>query len=186
MTRIGRNDPCPCGSGKKYKRCCGSLPQNAASEIDSKGLEIISLEDGLTTPYTSVEMVDLIKLSEKIAKAPQDYIFILSESDWDKWANYHLQTMELLSGAKNADEMNKLLGNAMEAQEVGPTILISYLSALPEVGGKYKIGSLTSRTLGDCFAVFFVKAGQEQQRANQIEQYVKETRQSSAAKPPLS
>lgn len=21
---IGRNDPCPCGSGKKYKRCCGS------------------------------------------------------------------------------------------------------------------------------------------------------------------
>jgi len=21
--RIGRNDPCPCGSGKKYKQCCG-------------------------------------------------------------------------------------------------------------------------------------------------------------------
>jgi hypothetical protein len=22
-SRIGRNDPCPCGSGKKYKKCCG-------------------------------------------------------------------------------------------------------------------------------------------------------------------
>ena len=22
MTRIGRNTPCPCGSGKKYKHCC--------------------------------------------------------------------------------------------------------------------------------------------------------------------
>ena len=22
-TNIGRNDPCPCGSGKKYKKCCG-------------------------------------------------------------------------------------------------------------------------------------------------------------------
>jgi hypothetical protein len=22
-THIGRNEPCPCGSGKKYKRCCG-------------------------------------------------------------------------------------------------------------------------------------------------------------------
>jgi len=22
-TRIGRNNPCPCGSGKKYKKCCG-------------------------------------------------------------------------------------------------------------------------------------------------------------------
>ena len=21
--KIGRNDPCPCGSGKKYKNCCG-------------------------------------------------------------------------------------------------------------------------------------------------------------------
>ena len=22
-SKIGRNDPCPCGSGKKYKKCCG-------------------------------------------------------------------------------------------------------------------------------------------------------------------
>ena len=21
-TDVGRNDPCPCGSGKKYKQCC--------------------------------------------------------------------------------------------------------------------------------------------------------------------
>ncbi|HNV68996.1 MAG TPA: preprotein translocase subunit SecA, partial [Candidatus Ozemobacteraceae bacterium] len=24
--QIGRNDPCPCGSGKKYKKCCGQHP----------------------------------------------------------------------------------------------------------------------------------------------------------------
>ena len=23
VTKIGRNDPCPCGSGQKYKKCCG-------------------------------------------------------------------------------------------------------------------------------------------------------------------
>jgi uncharacterized protein YecA (UPF0149 family) len=22
--KVGRNDPCPCGSGKKYKKCCMS------------------------------------------------------------------------------------------------------------------------------------------------------------------
>ena len=22
MTKVGRNEPCPCGSGKKYKACC--------------------------------------------------------------------------------------------------------------------------------------------------------------------
>ena len=23
-TKVGRNDPCPCGSGKKFKKCCGA------------------------------------------------------------------------------------------------------------------------------------------------------------------
>jgi len=23
VKKIGRNEPCPCGSGKKYKNCCG-------------------------------------------------------------------------------------------------------------------------------------------------------------------
>ena len=23
FSKVGRNDPCPCGSGKKYKHCCG-------------------------------------------------------------------------------------------------------------------------------------------------------------------
>ncbi|MBR6650971.1 MAG: preprotein translocase subunit SecA [Clostridia bacterium] len=26
--KIGRNDPCPCGSGKKYKKCCGANTNN--------------------------------------------------------------------------------------------------------------------------------------------------------------
>ncbi len=24
VSRVGRNDPCPCGSGKKFKKCCGT------------------------------------------------------------------------------------------------------------------------------------------------------------------
>ena len=23
VAKVGRNDPCPCGSGKKHKKCCG-------------------------------------------------------------------------------------------------------------------------------------------------------------------
>jgi len=23
LPKVGRNDPCPCGSGRKYKKCCG-------------------------------------------------------------------------------------------------------------------------------------------------------------------
>ena len=28
MSAVGRNDPCPCGSGKKFKRCCGAARVN--------------------------------------------------------------------------------------------------------------------------------------------------------------
>ena len=26
MKAVGRNDPCPCGSGQKHKRCCADKP----------------------------------------------------------------------------------------------------------------------------------------------------------------
>ena len=29
--KVGRNDPCPCGSGKKYKKCCGA-PNSQSGE----------------------------------------------------------------------------------------------------------------------------------------------------------
>lgn len=30
MSKVGRNDPCPCGSGKKYKRCCQAQMEERA------------------------------------------------------------------------------------------------------------------------------------------------------------
>jgi hypothetical protein len=30
--KIGRNAPCPCGSGKKYKKCCLKLEEQRAAE----------------------------------------------------------------------------------------------------------------------------------------------------------
>lgn len=33
MTKLGRNDQCPCGSGKKYKRCCLPRDEAAAAEL---------------------------------------------------------------------------------------------------------------------------------------------------------
>ncbi len=33
MAKIGRNQPCPCGSGKKYKRCCWE--RDRAARVDT-------------------------------------------------------------------------------------------------------------------------------------------------------
>lgn len=38
MSTVGRNDPCPCGSGKKYKRCC--LGQSVEDTRRSRNLTI--------------------------------------------------------------------------------------------------------------------------------------------------
>lgn len=32
MSKVGRNDPCPCGSGKKYKKCCEAVAHAANAE----------------------------------------------------------------------------------------------------------------------------------------------------------
>ena len=37
MKKLGRNDPCPCGSGKKFKKCCWE-DYNAPIVIDAKKL----------------------------------------------------------------------------------------------------------------------------------------------------
>jgi hypothetical protein len=43
QSRVSRNDPCPCGSGKKYKQCCmskeheGRSPRPTASITDLQG-----------------------------------------------------------------------------------------------------------------------------------------------------
>ena len=37
--KVGRNDPCPCGSGKKYKKCCLGKPTTAASSAGAKFTE---------------------------------------------------------------------------------------------------------------------------------------------------
>ena len=38
MTKLGRNDPCPCGSGKKYKQCCLNAGANQAANDRSRAV----------------------------------------------------------------------------------------------------------------------------------------------------
>ncbi len=46
----GRNDPCPCGSGKKYKRCCGvsSSPKIMSGDVQSVERAITAFQQGKT------------------------------------------------------------------------------------------------------------------------------------------
>ncbi|WP_027707343.1 YecA family protein [Zooshikella ganghwensis] len=46
--KVGRNDPCPCGSGKKYKRCCMDAVSKQHSEIADDISQTIAMNPTLT------------------------------------------------------------------------------------------------------------------------------------------
>lgn len=41
LSKVGRNDLCPCGSGKKYKKCCLDKETSAVESI----LRLVTTED---------------------------------------------------------------------------------------------------------------------------------------------
>ncbi|OGV67069.1 MAG: hypothetical protein A3K19_01630 [Lentisphaerae bacterium RIFOXYB12_FULL_65_16] len=94
-TKRGRNDPCPCGSGKKYKKCCGlkNQPRPARSETPgaflgaapnqpySPGPVVSGLPDGLNLhPYMLVRMLDKPS-PELLARLPADFL----QRTADRW-----------------------------------------------------------------------------------------------------
>ena len=42
--KVGRNDLCPCGSGKKYKKCCISIVNSKSAQawVDDDGMHVIA------------------------------------------------------------------------------------------------------------------------------------------------
>jgi Tfp pilus assembly protein PilF len=58
MVKIGRNAPCPCGSGKKYKKCC-LLPKAGKEQEYASSTKFIPVYTQLDQLSNSI--VDLIK-----------------------------------------------------------------------------------------------------------------------------
>jgi len=72
MSDIGRNDPCPCQSGKKYKNCCLSKDQ-ARSSMGLKGRKF-------TAKVLSGSKSQEEPVSELGTIAPVDYNLLMERS----------------------------------------------------------------------------------------------------------
>lgn len=44
---VGRNEPCPCGSGKKYKHCCAGKAQHSVQSMWAGAVVALVLLGGL-------------------------------------------------------------------------------------------------------------------------------------------
>jgi hypothetical protein len=47
VATIGRNDPCPCKSGKKFKKCCLPAHQALATQQRKTGVDAILSAEGV-------------------------------------------------------------------------------------------------------------------------------------------
>lgn len=56
MKKAGRNDPCPCGSGKKFKKCCEAKMTRgrfSATPVNAESAPQIQRTVGLTSLFQS-------------------------------------------------------------------------------------------------------------------------------------
>jgi uncharacterized protein YchJ len=61
---VGRNDPCPCGSGLKYKKCCADKPVAAPSPVPGLSWDEFLAGDNLTEQHVAdLPLRDLVKVS---------------------------------------------------------------------------------------------------------------------------
>lgn len=83
-SEVGRNDPCPCGSGRKYKKCCGR-PDVATADQTRRAPPVLATLDGepmsFCRAYFAVADVDAVRVA--LAGLPQ--IEAGSEADSYVW-----------------------------------------------------------------------------------------------------
>jgi hypothetical protein len=67
-TRVGRNDPCPCGSGKKFKKCCIDLLTPAPPKTDSLDPDApaVVLVKTPRSPNWTIEIRNFAKVREAL------------------------------------------------------------------------------------------------------------------------
>lgn len=67
MAKIGRNDPCSCGSGKKYKRCCLAVDQVAQTAARAP----LDPESSRVTPTIDLGDCDYDELARLSNRVPE-------------------------------------------------------------------------------------------------------------------
>ncbi len=116
MPKIGRNDPCPCGSGKKYKHC--HLPIEEAAQAEQ--LRLRRAVDTLVPKIAAAAE----EQTEAIPAAYQRF--------WD--GKYTLEQMAELDDLEGRGAERFLTWFAFDYQLEGGATLVERLAAEPELG----------------------------------------------------
>ena len=82
LRNVGRNDPCPCGSGKKFKKCClGKEPPQILAPIDPYDLDAMPEFDDADLPILDYDPL--------VAPDPEEWLAADEQTRIDAVEYYH-------------------------------------------------------------------------------------------------
>ncbi len=79
-SKTGRNDPCPCGSGKKYKKCCLLVHQEARNSIPGEQLQ---------------QMEEKARAKEKLEKEARKGFELIFSREYERAERYAKERIEV-------------------------------------------------------------------------------------------
>ena len=121
---VGRNDPCPCGSGKRYKACCGQLGQpgpNAGTDTIRASFDPRALLDQATAFHQAGNLEQAETIYRRVlAVAPDNivamqYLGVLSLQKGDA-LTAETMVRRAIASADDVPEFHSNLGLCLRAQ----------------------------------------------------------------------
>lgn len=79
MAKIGRNEQCPCRSGRKYKNCCALIQQNSVPQPPSRP------KAGQVTLMGGVKAIQADAVAKKTGYRELGVFFLYSTAGGDAW-----------------------------------------------------------------------------------------------------
>ncbi|MEO8551477.1 MAG: SEC-C metal-binding domain-containing protein [Kofleriaceae bacterium] len=160
----GRNDPCSCGSGQKFKKCCADKPVAAASPIPGLAWDEFLAGDKITIEHIQqLEVRDVLQISfEKLQLKPLVAV-IRGLADAHAWAHAERGIAEL----ERRDDAAEWLDDSREwliqaalrcgpAQQALAKAHIAKLSAKPRA--HYDLEAAIERGPGDAWTELVQRA----------------------------
>ncbi len=98
MKKIGRNDPCPCGSGRKYKKCClrcnGGFQPYTADERESALQKLGDFVAQESWQEHEIKAMDMFwdDLKEKSSQLDDEYVHLTSKTMFEFWLCFDFKT----------------------------------------------------------------------------------------------
>ncbi len=106
--KIGRNDPCPCGSGKKFKKCCNDISKFQAKPPENT--EQITLND-------QVAKLQELAVAKKAAVSTMGVFIFVSTDSGDGWL-LEMTDTDALKVAENGKKIDVEIKENPETIEV--------------------------------------------------------------------